>query len=58
MKRLVNGKIESYYKELPQTLRRQDNPSAYFPYGVAYNCQNRYAFGGKTLSMPADALTL
>jgi len=36
MKRLRGEEIEPYCAELAQTTRRQDNPPAYFPYGVAY----------------------
>ncbi len=36
MKRLRDAEIEPYCAELRQTTRRQDNPPAYFPYGVAY----------------------
>ena len=36
MKRLVGDGIEPYYSSLAQTTRRQDNPAAYFPFGVAY----------------------
>lgn len=36
MKRLRDEEIEPYCTELTQTTRRQDNPPAYFPYGVAY----------------------
>jgi CMP-N,N'-diacetyllegionaminic acid synthase len=36
MKRLRGEELEPYCAELAQTTRRQDNPPAYFPYGVAY----------------------
>jgi len=36
MKRLRGEEIEPYCHELTRTTRRQDNPPAYFPYGVAY----------------------
>lgn len=36
MKRLVDGLVEPFCPELPQTTRRQDNSPAYFPFGVAY----------------------
>lgn len=36
MKRLEGERIVPYCAELEQTTRRQDNPPAYFPYGVAY----------------------
>lgn len=36
MKRLVGDTIEPFCGELPLTNRRQENPPAYFPYGVAY----------------------
>jgi len=36
MKRLVGDCMESFCPELTQTTRRQDNATAYFPYGVAY----------------------
>jgi CMP-N,N'-diacetyllegionaminic acid synthase len=36
MKRLQGADIRPYSSELSQTTRRQDNPPAYFPYGVAY----------------------
>lgn len=36
MKRLSGERIEPYCAGLDQTTRRQDNPPAYFPYGVAY----------------------
>lgn len=36
MKRLVGDRIEAYCPDLALTTRRQDNPPAYFPYGVAY----------------------
>jgi CMP-N-acetylneuraminic acid synthetase len=36
MKRLRGEMIEPYCQGLSQTTRRQDNPPAYFPYGVAY----------------------
>jgi CMP-N,N'-diacetyllegionaminic acid synthase len=36
MKKLISNKITSYCNELDMASRRQDNESAYFPYGVAY----------------------
>lgn len=36
MKRLVGKGFEPFCPELALTTRRQDNPAAYFPYGVAY----------------------
>jgi CMP-N,N'-diacetyllegionaminic acid synthase len=36
MKRLRGAELEPYCAELARTTRRQDNPAAYFPYGVAY----------------------
>lgn len=36
VKRLNGPKLEPFCPNLPQTTRRQDNESAYFPYGVAY----------------------
>ena len=36
MKRLSGPQLEPYCAELARTTRRQDNPAAYFPYGVAY----------------------
>lgn len=36
MKRLVDERIEPFCPELVQTIRRQDDAPAYFPYGVAY----------------------
>jgi CMP-N-acetylneuraminic acid synthetase len=36
MKRLRGPELEPYCAELARTTRRQDNPAAYFPYGVAY----------------------
>jgi CMP-N-acetylneuraminic acid synthetase len=36
MKRLDGEHFAPYSAELAQTSRRQDNPPAYFPYGVAY----------------------
>jgi len=36
MKKLHGDLLEPYCDELPLTTRRQDNPPAYFPYGVAY----------------------
>lgn len=36
MKRLDGATLAPYCAELAQTTRRQDNPPAYFPYGVAY----------------------
>jgi CMP-N,N'-diacetyllegionaminic acid synthase len=36
MKRLDGLGLAPFAPELAQTLRRQDNPAAYFPYGVAY----------------------
>jgi len=36
MKRLRGPELEPYCAELAHTSRRQDNPPAYFPYGVAY----------------------
>lgn len=36
MKRLVDRGIEPFCKELVQTMRRQENAPAFFPYGVAY----------------------
>lgn len=36
MKRLDGEALAPYCAELAQTTRRQDNPPAYFPYGVAY----------------------
>lgn len=36
MKRLVGERLEPYCPDLQMATRRQDNPPAYFPYGVAY----------------------
>jgi CMP-N,N'-diacetyllegionaminic acid synthase len=36
MKRIRAGQIEGFSTELPATNRRQDNVTAYFPYGVGY----------------------
>lgn len=36
MKRLEGNRIEPFCLELAQTMRRQDNVPAFFPYGVAY----------------------
>jgi CMP-N,N'-diacetyllegionaminic acid synthase len=36
MKRLTGDSMEAYCPELQMALRRQDNPPAFFPYGVAY----------------------
>ena len=36
MKRISGQKIERISSELPATLRRQDNETVYFPYGVGY----------------------
>ena len=36
MKQLREGQIFPYCRDLAPTTRRQDNPPAYFPYGVAY----------------------
>lgn len=36
MKRLRGEGIDPYCADLAQTTRRQDNPPAFFPYGVAY----------------------
>jgi CMP-N-acetylneuraminic acid synthetase len=36
MKRLVEGRVEPYYGGETAAARRQDNPPAYFPFGVAY----------------------
>lgn len=36
VKRLEGSNLESFCPELKQTLRRQDNEAAFFPYGVAY----------------------
>jgi CMP-N,N'-diacetyllegionaminic acid synthase len=36
MKRLTGFSVEPFYPESVIALRRQDNPPAYFPFGVAY----------------------
>lgn len=36
MKKVCGNALEPYCSDLPLTTRRQDNPPAYFPYGVAY----------------------
>lgn len=36
MKRLVDANLESFSTDFKRTTRRQDNETAYFPYGVAY----------------------
>jgi len=36
MKHVKGNEIEPYCKELTIASRRQDNPSAFFPYGIAY----------------------
>jgi CMP-N,N'-diacetyllegionaminic acid synthase len=36
MKKIMGDEIQSFSKELVMTTRRQDNATAYFPYGVAY----------------------
>ena len=36
MKRVVDGRLEPYHASDAPAGRRQDNPPAYFPYGVAY----------------------
>ena len=39
MKKQQSGLLKPYCSELPLTSRRQDNPPAFFPYGVAYICK-------------------
>lgn len=41
MKRLAGDRMEPFCPELIQTTRRQDNDSAYFPFGVAYIAKTR-----------------
>lgn len=36
MKKIIGNEIQPFSKELVMTTRRQDNETAYFPYGVAY----------------------
>jgi CMP-N,N'-diacetyllegionaminic acid synthase len=48
MKRLQGDEIAPYCPELRQTTRRQDNPPAYFPYGVAYIVKTAALLSEKT----------
>ena len=48
MKRLSGDTIEPICPELTQTTRRQDNVTAYFPYGVAYIVKTKMLLSGRT----------
>lgn len=48
MKRLRGAALAPYCAELAQTTRRQDNPPAYFPYGVAYVVKVETLLGEQT----------
>jgi CMP-N,N'-diacetyllegionaminic acid synthase len=48
MKRTTGNKIETFCKELTATSRRQDNETAYFPYGVAYIVKTNTLFEERT----------
>lgn len=48
MKKVVGNGIESYCKEWVMATRRQDNETAYFPYGVAYIVNTRTLLEEKT----------
>jgi len=48
MKKIVGNTIQPYCEELNMTTRRQDNPAAYFPYGVAYIVKTTALLAEKT----------
>lgn len=48
MKRILGNQIEPYSKDLVMTTRRQDNDSAYFPYGVGYVVKTKTLLVEKT----------
>jgi len=48
MKRTIGNEIQTFSKELTITTRRQDNETAYFPYGVAYIVKTNTLIGEKT----------
>ena len=48
MKKFINNEITSYCNELDMAPRRQDNESAYFPYGVAYIVNTKTLLEEKT----------
>ena len=48
MKRLRGPELEPYCAELARTTRRQDNPAAYCPYGVAYIVKTAVLLGEGT----------
>jgi CMP-N-acetylneuraminic acid synthetase len=48
MKRLRGPELEPYCAELERTTRRQDNPAAFFPYGVAYVVKTTALLGERT----------
>ena len=48
MKNINDNLLKPYNEKLPLTLRRQDNPPAYFPYGVAYITKTETIFSEGT----------
>jgi CMP-N-acetylneuraminic acid synthetase len=48
MKKLSGDAMEPYCSDLTLTTRRQDNPPAYFPYGVAYITKTSVLFAERT----------
>jgi len=48
LKKIVNHALQPFYEGLPQTMRRQDNVPAYFPYGVAYIAKTEVLLEEKT----------
>lgn len=48
MKKTIGNKIQPYSKDLTTATRRQDNETAYFPFGVAYIVKTRTLIKEKT----------
>lgn len=48
MKKIEGDSLSAYCEDLDRTTRRQDNPPAYFPYGVAYITRTSTLLAEKT----------
>ena len=40
-KKITEGQLVNFCEDLPMVYRRQDNPPAFFPFGVAYACKTK-----------------
>jgi CMP-N,N'-diacetyllegionaminic acid synthase len=40
-KKIIEGQLVDFCEDMPMVYRRQDNPPAFFPFGVAYVCKTK-----------------